>query len=206
MSDENLHKDVLKARKEYKREYMREYMRARRRNPQRYSSPRPQNLHGPVTPANLPRTESTKALLQAHYAHVLTLFSETGHELATASYQLAAANQELATLKRQIDTQLLQEELKLRQDEINAQREEVKNLREELKHLRDEVKTLREELKHLRAEVKNLREASKTQVLKVQEPLPPPLPTTTKPLEPGLVDPDRRPSPADDTPADWMML
>ena len=191
MPDENLHKDVLKARKEYKREYMREYMRARRRNPQRYSSPRPQNLHGPVAPPNLPRTESVKALLQAHLDHVLTLFSETGHELATVSNQLATANQELATLKGQIDlpidTQLLQEELKLRQDEINAQREEVKNLREELKHLRDEVKTLRE--------------AKKTQVLKPQEPLP----TTTKPPEPGLVDPDRRPSPADDTPAPWML-
>ena len=195
MSDENLHKDVLKARKEYKREYMREYMRARRRSSRIQPSLRPQNLYGPVAPANLPRTDSVKALLQAHYAHVLNLFSETGHELAAVSYQLATANQELATLKGQIDlpidTQLLQEELKLRQDEINAQREEVKNLREELKHLRDEVKTLRE--------------SSKIQVLKAQENLPPPLPTTTKPLEPGLVDPDRRPSPADDTPAPWMM-
>lgn len=195
MSDENLHKDALKARKEYKREYMREYMRARRRSPQRQPNPRPQNLHGPVAPANLPRTESAKALLQAHYAHALTLFSETGHELAAVSYKLAAANQELATLKGQntlpIDTQLLQEELKLRQDEINAQREEVKNLREEIKHLRDEIKTLRE--------------ASKIQVLKIQEPLPPPLPTAAKPPEPGFVDPDRRPSPADDTPADWML-
>ena len=199
MSDKNLHTDVLKAwkeyKREYKREYMREYMRARRRNPQRYSSPRPQNLHGPIAPANLPRTESVKALLQAHYVHVLALFSETGRELASVSQKLAAANQELATLKGQndlpIDTQLLQEELKLRQDEINAQREEVKNLREELKHMRDEVKTLRE--------------AKKTQVLKPQEPLPPPLPTTTKPPEPGLVDPDRRPSPADDTPAAWML-
>ena len=195
MSDKNLHTDALKARKEYKREYMREYMRSRRRSPQRYSSPRPQNLHGPVAPPNLPRTESAKALLQAHYAHVLTLFSETGHELATISYQLATANQELATLKGQndlpIDTQLLQEELKLRQDEINAQREEVKNLREELKHLREEVK--------------NLRESQKTQVLKVQEPLPPPSPAATKPPEAGFVDPARRPSLADDTPADWML-
>lgn len=195
MSDENLHKDALKARKEYKREYMREYMRARRRSPQRYSNPRPQNLHGPVAPANLPRTDSKKAILKAHLDHVLTLFSETGHELAAVSYQLATTSQELAVLKGQndlpIDTQLLQEELKLRQDEINAQREEVRNLREEIKHLRAEVKTLRE--------------ASKTQALKVQEPLPPPLPTTTKPPEPGFVDPDRRPSPADDTPADWMM-
>ena len=195
MSDENLHKDALKVRKEYKREYMREYMRARRRSPQRYSNPRPQNLHGPVAPPNLPRTESAKALLQAHYAHVLNLWAGAGKELATVSNQLATANQELATLKGQIDlpidTQLLQEELKLRQDELNTQREEVKNLREELKHLRDEVK--------------NLREASKTQALKVQEPLPPPLPTTTKPPEPGLVDPDRRPSPADDTPAPWML-
>ena len=196
MSDENLHTDVLKARKEYKREYMREYMRARRRSPQRYSNPRPQNLHGPAAPENLPRTESAKALLQAHYVHVLALFSETGRELASVSHKLAAANQELATLKGQndlpIDTQLLQEELKLHQDEINAQREEVKNLREELNAQREEVK--------------NLREATKTQVLKVQEPKPQePLPTTTKPLEPGLVDPDRRPSPADDTPASWML-
>ena len=195
MSDENLHKDVLKARKEYKREYMREYMRTRRRSSRIQPSPRPQNLHGPVAPANLPRTDSAKALLQAHYAHVLTLFSETGKELATTNQQLATTNQELATLKGQIDmpidTQLLQEELKLRQDEINAQREEVKNLREELKHLRDEVKTLRE--------------AKKTQVFKAQEPLPPPIPAATKPPEPGFVDPDRRPSSADDPPADWMM-
>ena len=194
MSDKNLHTDALKARKEYKREYMREYMRARRRNPQRYSSPRPQNLHGPVAPANLPRTESIKALLQAHYAHVLNLWAETGKELAAVSHKLATANQELATLKGlndlPIDTQLLQEELKLRQDEINAQREEVKNLREELKHLRDEVKTLRE--------------AQKTQVLKPQEPKPQePLPTATKPLDPGFVDPDRRPSSADEPEPEW---
>ena len=193
MSDENLHKDVLKARKEYKREYMREYMRARRRSSRIQPSHRPQSLHGPVAPANLPTTDSKKALLQAHYAHVLNLWAETGKELTTANQKLAAANQQLATLKGQqalpIDTQLLQEELKLRQDELNTQREEVKTLREELKYLREEVKTLRE--------------ASKTQVLKAQEPLPP-LPATTKPLEPGLVDPDRRPSPADDTPGDWM--
>ena len=175
-----------------KKDYMREYMRERRKKARQQPAPSPRaDLHGPVAPQNLPRTESTKALLQAHYAHVLTLFSETGHELATVSNQLATANQELATLKGQIDlpidTQLLQEELKLRQDEINAQREEVKNLREELKHLRDEVKTLRE--------------AKKTQVLKPQEPLS----TAAKPPEPGLVDPDRRPSPADDTPAPWML-
>ena len=116
MSDENLHKDVLKARKEYKREYMREYMRARRRNPQRYSSPRPQNLHGPVAPANLPRTESAKALLQAHYAHVLNLWAETG--------------QELATLKDADEMLLILDSLTLENKHLQ---DEVKNLREALK-------------------------------------------------------------------------
>ena len=179
-----------------KKDYMREYMRERRKKARQQPAPSPRpDLHGPVAPPSLPRTGSTKALLQAHYAHVLNRWAETGKELAAVSYQLDTANQELATLKGQIDlpidTQLLQEELKLRQDELNAQRDEVKTLREELKYLRDEIKTLRE--------------AKKTQVLKPQEPLPPPLPTTTKPPEPGLVDPDRRPSPADDTPAPWML-
>ena len=66
-----------------KKDYMREYMRERRKKA-RQSAPSPHvNLHGPVAPKNLPRTESTKALLQAHYAHVLNLWAETGKELAT---------------------------------------------------------------------------------------------------------------------------
>ena len=66
-----------------KKDYMREYMRERRKKARQPAlSPRT-DLHGPVAPQNLPRTESAKALLQAHYAHVLNLFSETGKELAT---------------------------------------------------------------------------------------------------------------------------
>ena len=176
MSDENLHKDVLKARKEYKREYMREYMRTRRRSSRIQPSLRPQDLHGPVAPANLPRTDSAKALLQAHYAHVLTLFSETGKELATL---------------KDADEMLLV----------------IDSLTLENKNLQDEVKDLQEALKTCQG---NRPQGTFQQALKpcqdsLQEPLPPPLPTTTKPPEPGFVDPDRRPSSADDPPAPWMM-
>ena len=140
---------------------MRRYMQERRKRTQVQPAPDPQDLHGPVAPANLPRTESIKAILQAHYAHVLTLFSETGKELAT--------------LKDADEMLLIIDSLTL-------------------------------ENKNLQAEVENLREALQTCQGKPQEPKPQePLPTATKPPEPGLVDPDRRPSPADDTPADWML-
>ena len=70
------------------------------------------------------------------------------------------------------------------------------------------------ENKHLKVEVENLREASKTQVLKPQEPETGEPPKTqepqlatnlqpSKPPEPGLVDPDRRPSSADEPEPEW---
>ena len=157
MVDDEKHKITSKRDR---KDYMRHYMRERRKRTQPQPAPGPQDLHGPVAPPNLPRTESTKALLQAHYAHVLNLWAETGKELAT--------------LKDADEMLLIIDSLTL-------------------------------ENKDLQDEVKNLREALKTCQGKPQEPLPPPLPTTTKPLEPGLVDPDRRPSPADDTPAPWML-
>ena len=152
-----------------KKDYMRDYMRERRKKARLQPAPLPTDLHGPVAPPSLPRTESTKALLQAHYAHVLNLWAETGKELAT--------------LKDADEMLLIIESLAL-------------------------------ENKHLKVEVENLREALKTCPSKPQEPEtqePPkaqePQETLqpSKPLEPGLVDPDRRPSPADDTPAPWMM-
>ena len=154
-----------------KKDYMREYMRERRKKARQQPAPSPRaDLHGPVAPPNLPRTESAKALLQAHYAHVLTLFSETGKELAS----LTETDEIVSTLE---------------------------SLVLENKHLKVEVENLREALKTCQSKPQE----PETQVLKPQEPLPPPLPTATKPPEAGLVDPDRRPSPADDTPADWML-
>ena len=76
------------------------------------------------------------------------------------------------------------------------------------------LESLMQENSHLKVENENLREALKTCPGKPQEPETQEPPKTqapqetlqpSKPLEPGLVDPDRRPSPADDTPADWMM-
>ena len=158
MVDDEKHKT---SSKRDRKDYMRRYMQERRKRTQVQPAPDPQDLHGPVAPANLPRTESIKAILQAHYAHVLTLFSETGKELAT--------------LKDADEMLLIIDSLTL-------------------------------ENKNLQAEVENLREALQTCQGKPQEPKPQePLPTATKPPEPGLVDPDRRPSPADDTPADWML-
>ena len=175
MSDENLHKDALKARKEYKREYMREYMRARRRSPQRYSNPRPQNLHGPVAPANLPRTDSAKALLQAHYAHVLNRWAETGKELATLK--------ETDEMVNTLDSLIL-----------------------ENKHLKAEVENLREALKTCQSEHLSPKtpEPPKSQELQPATNLQPSTDLQTPP-EPGLVDPNRRPSSADDPPASWML-
>ena len=133
-------------------------------------SPRP-DLHGPVAPKNLPRTESAKALLQAHYAHVLNLWAETGKELAHVT---------------DTDEMLLI----------------IESLTLENKHLQDEVKNLREALKTCPGE--NLspktKEPSKAQESQLATDLQP-----SKPPEPGFVDPDRRPSSADDPPADWMM-
>ena len=153
-----------------RKDYMRHYMRERRKKVQPQPAPDPQTLHGPVAPQNLPRTESAKALLQAHYAHVLNLWAETGKELA----HVTETDEMVSTLE---------------------------SLMLENKYLKVEVENLREALKTCPG-----KQEPETQALKPQEPLPPPLPTTTKPPEPGLVDPDRRPSPADDTPADWMMV
>ena len=168
MVDDEKHKITSKRDR---KDYMRHYMRERRKRTQPQPAPDPQDLHGPVAPANLPRTESTKALLQAHYAHVLNLWAETGKELAHVT-----------------DT------------------DEMVNT----------LESLMQENSHLKVENENLREALKTCPSKPQEPEtqePPkpqePQPATdlqpSKPPEPGLVDPDRRPSPADDTPAPWMM-
>ena len=161
MVDDEKHKTLSKRDR---KDYMRRYMRERRKRTQPQPAPNPQDLHGPVAPPNLPRTESTKALLQAHYAHVLNLWAETGNELASL---------------KDADEMLLV------------------------------IDSLTLENKNLQDEVKNLQEALRTRQSKVQEPKPqepqepPALPATTKPLEPGLVDPDRRPSPADDTEPEW---
>ena len=151
-----------------KKDYMREYMRERRKKARQQPAPDPQDLHGPVAPQNLPRTESTKALLQAHYAHVLNLWAETGKELAHVT-----------------DTDEM----------VNT----LESLMQENKHLKDEVKNLREALKTCPSKPQE----PETQALKLEEPQETLQPS--KPPEPGLVDPDRRPSPADDTPAPWML-
>ena len=66
-----------------KKDYMREYMRERRKKARQQPAPSPRpDLHGPVAPPNLPRTGTPKKILQAHYAHVLNRWAETGKELA----------------------------------------------------------------------------------------------------------------------------
>ena len=154
-----------------KKDYMREYMRERRKKARQQPAPLLTDLHGPVAPPNLPRTGTAKAILQAHLDHVLTLFSETGKELATL---------------KDADEMLLV----------------IDSLTLENKNLQDEVKNLREALKTCQGE--NLspktQEPSKAQESQLVTDLQP-----STDLQPGLVDPDRRPSPADDTPGDWMM-
>ena len=152
-----------------KKDYMRDYMRERRKKARLQPAPLLTDLHGPVAPPNLPRTGTAKALLQAHYAHVLNLFSETGKELATLK--------ETDEMVNTLDSLIL-------------------------------------ENKHLKVEVENLREALKTCQGKPQEPetQEPPKPQEpqlatdlqpSKPPEPGLVDPDRRPSSADEPEPEW---
>ena len=154
---------------------MRHYMRERRKRTQPQPAPDPQDMHGPVAPPNLPRTGTAKALLQAHYAHVLNLWAETGKELAT--------------LKDADEMLLIIESLML-----------------ENKHLKVEVENLREALKTCPSKPQEPEtQALKTQALKPEEPQLATNLQPSKPLEPGLVDPDRRPSPADDTPAPWML-
>ena len=168
MVDDEKHKPLGKRDR---KDYMRDYMRERRKRTQPQPAPLLTDLHGPVAPQNLPRTESTKALLQAHYAHVLNLWAETGKELAHVT-----------------DT------------------DEMVNT----------LESLMQENSHLKVENENLREALKTRPgenlsPKTQEPpkaQEPQLATDLQPSkqpEPGFVDPDRRPSPADDTPAPWML-
>ena len=153
-----------------KKDYMREYMRERRKKSRQQPAPSPRtDLHGPVAPQNLPRTESTKAILQAHYAHVLNLWAETGQELA-----------------RITDTDEM----------VNT----LESLMLENKNLQDEVKNLREALKTCPSKPHEPGTQEPPKAQEPQETLQP-----SKPLEPGLVDPNRRPSPADDTPAPWMM-
>ena len=158
-----------------KKDYMRDYMRERRKKARLQPAPLPTDLHGPVAPQNLPRTESTKALLQAHYAHVLNLWAETGKELAHVT-----------------DTDEM----------VNT----LESLMQENSHLKVENENLREALKTCQGKPQEPEtQVLKTQALKLEEPQLATNLQPSKPLEPGLVDPDRRPSPADDTPAPWMM-
>ncbi len=113
MVDDEKHKI---ASKRDRKDYMRHYMRERRKRTQPQPAPDPQDLHGPVAPENLPRTESSKALLQAHYAHVLNLWAETGKELA----HVTETDEMVNTL----------ESLMLENKHLQ---DEVKNLREALK-------------------------------------------------------------------------
>ena len=152
-----------------KKDYMRDYMRERRKKARLQPAPLPTDLHGPVAPPNLPRTGTTKALLQAHYAHVLNLWAETGKELAHVT---------------DADEMLLI----------------IESLTLENKNLQDEVKNLREALKTCPSKPQEPETQEPPKAQEPQETLQP-----SKPPEPGLVDPDRRPSPADDTLADWMM-
>ena len=158
-----------------KKDYMRDYMRERRKKARLQPAPLPTDLHGPVAPPNLPRTGTAKALLQVHYAHVLNLFSETGKELATLK--------ETDEMVNTLDSLIL-----------------------ENKHLKAEVENLREALKTCQSEHLSPKtpEPPKSQELQPATNLQPSTDLQTPP-EPGLVDPDRRPSPADDTPASWML-
>ena len=166
MVDDEKHKITSKRDR---KDYMRHYMRERRKRTQPQPAPGPQDLHGPVAPPNLPRTESTKALLQAHYAHVLNLWAETGKELAHVT-----------------DTDEM----------VNT----LESLMQENSHLKVENENLREALKTCQGKPQEPETEEPSKAQEPQETLQP-----SKPLEPGLVDPDRRPSPADDTPAPWML-
>ena len=189
MSDKNLHKDVLKARKERKREYMREYMRIRRGNPQKPQSSvfqLPRNLHGPVAPKNLPRADSPKAILKAHLNHALALLADTGKELTA----LIEANEKLGrgnALPK--DMQHLQAEM----ERLLAERES----------LLAEKKDLQGKIKAKQAEAESLRETSKPSETCNLQPSTPSEPPKRE-VEPGFVDPDRRPTSAADPEASWM--
>ena len=182
MVDDEKHKN---SSKRDRKDYMRRYMRERRKRTQVQLAPDPKDLHGPPAPQNLPRTESAKALLQAHYDHVLKLWAETGKELARVT--------ETDEMLQVIDSLML-----------------------ENKTLQAENKTLREASKTCQSEHKVQEPSQEPQeTCNPQPSTEPPEPCNLQPsepqeppkreVEPGLVDPDRRPSPADDTPADWML-
>ena len=187
MVDDEKHKT---ASKRDRKDYMRHYMRERRKRAQPQPAPDPQDLHGPVAPENLPRTESAKAILQAHYEHVLNLWAETGQELA----RLRDADEIVNTLES------LMMENKTLQTEIKTLQAEVKNLREASKPCQSEPKAP-EPPKPL--EPQEPQEPPKTCDLQPSEPSEPPA-EPPRNIEPGFVDPDRRPSVADDTVASWM--
>ena len=165
MVDDEKHKT---SSKRDRKDYMRRYMQERRKRTQVQPAPDPQDLHGPVAPQNLPRTESAKALLQAHYAHALNLWAETGQELA-----------------RITDTDEM----------VNT----LESLMQENSHLKVENENLREALKTCPSKPQE----PETQALKLEEPQPATNLQPSKPPEPGFVDPDRRPSPADEPEPEW---
>ena len=158
-----------------KKDYMRDYMRERRKKARLQPAPLLTDLHGPVAPPNLPRTGTAKAVLQAHYAHVLNLWAETGKELATL---------------KDADEMLLI---------IDSLMQENSHLKVENENLREALKTCQSE--HLSPKTP---EPPKSQELQPATNLQPSTDLQTPP-EPGLVDPDRRPSSADDPPASWML-
>ena len=156
-----------------KKDYMRDYMRERRKKARLQPAPLLTNLHGPVAPPNLPRTGTPKALLQAHYAHVLNLWAETGKELAHVT-----------------DTDEM----------VNT----LESLVLENKNLQDEVKNLREALKTCQGKPQEPEtQALKPQALKLEEPQLATNLQPSKPPELGFVDPDRRPSSADEPEPEW---
>ena len=171
------------AGKRDRKDYMRHYMRERRKRSQPQPAPGPQDLHGPIAPKNLPRTESAKAILQAHYEHVLNLWAETGKELARVT--------ETDEIVNTLESLML----------------ENKNLRDENKALQAENKTLREASKTCQSEPKvqeppKPQELPKTCNLQPSTPAESPVESRAA-VEPGFVDPDRRPSGADDTEWAW---
>ena len=196
MVDDENHKT---SSKRDRKDYMRDYMRERRKRVRQQPAPTAPELHGPPAPPNLPRTDSPKAILQAHLNHVLTLWAETCMELA----RLKDADEMLQV----IDSMSL-----------------------EIKNLQAENKTLREASRTCQVEPPEPQEPPKPQEPgKTCNPQPSteppetcnPQPSTEPPetcnlqpsesqeppkreVEPGFVDPDRRPTSAADPEASWM--
>ena len=184
MVDDEKHKN---SSKRDRKDYMRRYMRERRKRTQPQLAPDPKDLHVPPAPQNLPLTESAKALLQAHYDHVLKLWAETGKELV----RVTETDEIVSTL----DSLML--ENKTLQAENKTLKAEVENLREALKTCQVEPKS------HEPQEPQEpSQEPPEPCNLQPSEPSEPPA-EPPRNIEPGLVDPDRRPKPADDTEPDW---